>query len=98
MLMAPVNLQEDSERESVLKHFDPVAVLIANYFDWMDVEMVTTYHEADLGYGTLFKLCTIAEMTEKCVDASGCAAAMKALVTDFKAGVGVGELYRRYSR
>ncbi len=98
MLMAPVDLQEDSERERGLKHFDPVAVLIANYFDWMDVEMVTAYHDGNLGYGTLFKLCTIAEMTEKCVDVSGCAAAMKALVTDFKAGIGVGELYRRYSR
>ncbi len=76
---------------------DPVATLIARYFDWLDGEVLATYHAQNLGYGTLFKICTIVERMPDCSDSMSCAAAMQRLIAEFKSGVDVGELYRRHS-
>jgi hypothetical protein len=98
--LVAVSIADQATIDKILAALKALAVNLENGDILLVSDRIAMYHDQGIGFGVLVKLYFLASTQAACVNPASaeCAAAVQALVDEFKGGAGMGQLFKKYGR
>lgn len=95
-----VSIADQAMIDKILAALKALAVGLENGDIVLVSDRIAAYHDQGIGFGVLVKLYFLASAQPACVNPASaeCAAAVQALVDEFKGGAGMGQLFKKYGK
>jgi hypothetical protein len=98
--LVSVSIADQATIDKILAALKALAVSLQDGDVVLVSDRIAMYHDQGMGFGVLVKLYFLASTQPACVNPASaeCAAAVQALVDEFKGGTGMGLLFKKYGK